>query len=283
MTYQGEVRRPAPEGGGGDGCLAAAIRLPVRVVAFVVVLPLRLLWDLLAAVGRAGRTGFLWVWRNVLAPPLAFVWRYLVVWPLATLYRYVLVPLGKALAFLWRYLVVWPLAALWRYVLAPIGRVLILPVARALVTAAAFLVHYLLVVPLGFLWRYVLVPVAREVGAALALAWRGTAYVSRAVGRAIGWVFRVLVAVPVAFVWNLTLGPVLRWCVRAVLRPAAEAVAEVRRTVRRVLLGAPAHRPPPVPPHRTPVPPPAAHRLDPRKDFGRDDGDGGGRTPPAHQ
>ena len=85
--------------------------------------------------------------------------------------------------------------------------------------------HYLLVVPLGFLWRYVVVPVAREVGAALALAWRGTAYVSRAVGRAIGWVCRVLIATPVAFVWNLTLGPVLRWCVRAVLRPAAEPVS----------------------------------------------------------
>ncbi|NYV77600.1 hypothetical protein HW445_25225, partial [Streptomyces sp. UH6] len=32
-----------------EGCLVAAVRIPVRVVALVVVLPLRMLWDLVAA------------------------------------------------------------------------------------------------------------------------------------------------------------------------------------------------------------------------------------------
>ncbi|WP_327291132.1 hypothetical protein [Streptomyces sp. NBC_01198] len=314
MGQQGEARRPAPEGQGGDGCLAAAIRLPIRVVAFVVVIPLRLLWEVLAVAGRAGGTAFRWVWRHVLAPPLAFVWRYLVVWPLVTLHRYVLVPVGIALRFLCRYLVVWPIVVLWRYVLAPIGCAVIVPLVRAIGTGAAYLVHYLLVVPGIFLWRRVVVPVAREVGAALALAWRVTSYVLRAVGRALAWTGRVLIALPVAWVWSWTFGPALRWFRRALWRPAAEAVAGVRRTVRRALLGgpAPAHRPPPAPPHRrppqrrpapprapepapvtppapapaayeppSPAPAPVPRRPDPRKDFGL--GGGERRTPPSHR
>ena len=37
----------------GDGCLTAAIRLPVRIVALVILLPVRMAWDALTAVGRA--------------------------------------------------------------------------------------------------------------------------------------------------------------------------------------------------------------------------------------
>src|SRR5437899_978301 len=75
----------------GDGCLIAAIRLPLRIIALVIVLPVRLLWDALAAVGRA-------------------------------LERYVLAPFGRGLAWLGRWLVVVPAVALWRYVLSPVGR-----------------------------------------------------------------------------------------------------------------------------------------------------------------
>ncbi|MFG1806083.1 hypothetical protein ACGFMP_06395, partial [Streptomyces sp. NPDC049040] len=110
MGFQGEERLPAPQRPGGDGgCLTVAIRLPVRLIAFAVVLPIRLLWDLLAAIGRAFRTALLWVWRRVLVPPLAFAWRYLFVWPVAALWRHVVVPAGRALAWGWRVLVVVPL------------------------------------------------------------------------------------------------------------------------------------------------------------------------------
>jgi hypothetical protein len=92
----------------------------------------------------------------------------------------------------------------------------------------------------------VIVPIARGIGVALAFAWRVTAYVSRAVGRVLAWLARVLIAVPVTWVWSWTGAPVLRglraagrWYRRAIWRPVAEAVAEVRRSVRRAFVGAP--------------------------------------------
>lgn len=241
-----------------DGCLAAAIRIPVRVVALIVVLPLRLLWEGLAVALRA-------LGRYVLAPPLrAFgrlceaLWRYVVVpvcrvllvVPAAWLWRWVLVPVlraaGVAVGFLLGYLLVRPLVALWQFVLAPVG------------SALLWLARVLLAVPLVWLGRHVLIPVGREIGSAVAAAWRVAGYVARAVGRRIAVVFRVLIAVPVAWAWRWTGGPFFhgvavcgRWVRRAVLHPVRQAVADARRTVRTALFGAPRHRPPAVPPQGT--------------------------------
>lgn len=248
-----ETGKEPPAGGQGGGCLAVAIRLPVRLVAFGIVLPLRLLWDACAAVWRAVGMVFGWVWRRVVVPVVAFLWRYLVVWPLKQLFLYVAVPFAH-------YVVLpvaraaWAVARfLWRRVAAPLLRalggalawtweVLVVPAARVVWAVAAFLVRYLLVVPLGAVWRWVVVPVAREVWAALGIAWRGTAYVSRAVGRVLGRLFRYAVALPVAWVWRWSGAPVARalrqagrWYRGVVWRPVGDALAEARRAVRRAL------------------------------------------------
>lgn len=246
--------KPAGDAGGEPGgCLAVAIRLPVRLVAFGVVLPLRLLWDLAAGVWRAGRQGLRWVVRRLVAPVLAFFWRYAVAWPLKQLFLYVLVPFVRLVVlpagrgawvvarFLWRRVAV-PLLSALGGALAWAWEVLVVPAARAVWAVAAFLGRYLLLVPLRALWRWVVLPVAREVWAALGFAWRGTAYVSRALGRVLGWLFRYGVALPVGWAWRWSGAPVARvlrragrWYRRAVWRPVGDALADARRSVRRAL------------------------------------------------
>lgn len=244
-----------------DGCLAVAIRIPVRIIAVIVVLPLRLLWDALCALDRGIVTVLRAIGRYVFAPPLrwlrialAALWRYvlapagrvLLVVPARWLWRTVLRPVleavAYAVAFVVRCVLVWPLLKLGQYVLAPVGR------------ALAWLLRVLVVVPLVFVWERVLVPVGGEIAAALGHAWRVTGYVSKAIGRVLARLFRVLVAVPVAWVWRRTGAPVVRglraagrWARRAVWQPVREAVADARRTVRTALFGAPPpmRRPPP--------------------------------------
>jgi hypothetical protein len=248
-------RAEAAGGTGGEpgGCLAVAIRLPVRLVAFGVVLPLRLLWDAVAAVWRAGRLGLRWAVRRLVAPVLAFLWRYLVAWPLTRLFLYVVVPFVRvvvvpagraawaAARFLWRRVAV-PLLSALGGALAWAWEVLVVPAARVVWAVVAFLGRYLLLVPLSALWRWVVLPVAREVWAALGFAWRGTAFVSRALGRLLGLLFRYGVALPVAWVWRWSGAPAARalrragrWYRRVVWRPVGDALADARRSVRRAL------------------------------------------------
>lgn len=256
---RGVPRAPQGPQGQGDGCVAAVVRIPVRVVAFVVVLPLKLLWDALAWVCRA-------LWQYVLYPPLrAFglllsaIWRHvvvpvgrvLIVIPAVWLWTYVLFPvlraIGLAVSFVVRWVLVLPVVALWRYGL------------RWVVIGLAWLLEHLLVVPLVFLWQKALVPVGREIGAAIVAAWQAGAYVARLIGRGIGWFFRVLVFLPVAFVWRYTgapvfrvIGAVLRFVRREILHPVRVALADARRAVGSALFGTPRQAPPPLPP-----PPPA--------------------------
>src|SRR5690606_13050940 len=86
LETQRDVR--APE---GEGCLVAAVRLPVRIVALEVGLPVRMLWDALVAAGRVVKDT-------------------------------VLRPVGRAVLWLGRAVFVWPFEAMWRYLLVPVGR-----------------------------------------------------------------------------------------------------------------------------------------------------------------
>ncbi len=182
----------------GEGCLTTMVRLPVRIVVLVLVVPVRLVWDALVVCAKAvdrtvlrpfGR-GLAWLWRTLVVAPLAWLWRYLVVVPAGWLWRGVLAPVGRALAWLARglglvlvwcgkALFVWPWVALWRYVVAPVG--------RGVAVAVAWLVRYLLVVPAEWLYAQILTPVGR-----------GIAWLARTVGAASGRRGRV------AWVW--------RWC-----------------------------------------------------------------------
>jgi hypothetical protein len=209
--------------GSGDGCLTVAIRMPVRIVAFAVVLPLRLLWDAAATAGRGAGTGLRWTWRRVLLPPLRvlgvalarlwrtlvvvpalFLCRWLVVVPLAALWRYVLAPAGRGVAWTLRTagrgltsllntLVVIPLTALWRHVLAPAGRAVrtaVRAAAGGLGAGASWLGHHLLVVPARWLWRSLLVPAALALAAAVVFLVRHGLV---PVGRGVVWALRTAV------------------------------------------------------------------------------------------
>lgn len=233
-------KRPDPA---AEGCLVTAIRLPLRIVMVVVVVPLRLVWDALAAVGR-----FVGRWLLLpLARAIGWVLYGLLVWPLLMLWRYVLAPIGRGLAWLGRVLLVVPAVWLYVHVLAPVGRALRDYVLAPLGRGLAWLVRVLVVVPLVALWTYVLAPVGRALGVvlreiwhALCFAWRIAGYVSRAVGRALRW----LIVDPLRWVYRTVLTPVGHVVRDYVLRPVGRVAASVRAAarqaradVRRLLLG----------------------------------------------
>ncbi|MFK0280086.1 hypothetical protein ACIQVL_06365 [Streptomyces sp. NPDC090499] len=254
----------------GEGCLVVAIRIPVRIFVFLVVLPIRLLWDAFAATARFLR-------QYVLAPVGRAVGRVLhtlLVVPLIWLYRHLLTPLGHALR--WVCARVFPPAGralVWFYarVLTPIGHVLVrilVPVAKALEwvfemlgTALYRTVRVLLVLPALALWRWILAPagrvlgiVLREIGEALGHAWRAAGYVARAVGRVVGTLFRWIFLEPARWLYRTVLTPVGHVVRDLVLHPVAQAARAIGRTVRqaradlrRALFGEPR---PPAPVHR---------------------------------
>ncbi|MFD8792800.1 hypothetical protein [Streptomyces vinaceus] len=185
-----------PPGDGGEGCLVGVVRVPVKIVALIVVLPVRVVWDLLVAFGRAAR-------RHVLGPLSTYV------------LQPVLRGLGRVLTVLLKLVFVWPWAGLWRYLLqplyahllAPLGRGLYAHLLRPLGEALAWVgrggVRYLLaplakgvarllwalamtlfVWPWVGLWRYVLAPVGRGLAWAGALVHR---YVLTPAGQALAW------------------------------------------------------------------------------------------------
>ncbi|MFE2146367.1 hypothetical protein ACFXA3_32350 [Streptomyces sp. NPDC059456] len=218
----------------GEGCLVGVIRVPVKIVALIVVLPVRVVWDLLVAFGQAVR-------RHVLGPlsvyvvqpalraaglvltvllKLVFVWPWVGSWrfvlePLhlhvlapggRLLYAYLLRPLGEALARIGR--------GGMRYLLAPL--------AKGVAWTGWALCMILFVWPWVGLWRYVLAPVGRGLlwlagvvhryvltPVGQALLWLGGAgyrYVLSPVGQALVWLggaFHQYVLTPVgrALVW----------------------------------------------------------------------------------
>ncbi|MFI6564487.1 hypothetical protein [Streptomyces sp. NPDC050534] len=272
-TPEQQPARQAPE-----GCLVVAIRLPVRIVVLVLVLPLRMVWDALVAGGRflndtvlrpAGRA-LLWTARVLLVWPCVALWRYVVVplggaltrlghvlvaVPLTWLYRYALTPLGHALAWLARYLVVVPARWLYASVLTPVGRAVawcakgllrgVGLIASGVGICLYWVLRVLLVLPALALWRWVLTPVGRllavvgrEVGQALGHAWRVAGRISLTVGRVLATLFRWIFVEPVRWFHRTVLTPVGHVVRDIVLRPAAEAARSVGRTARTALASA---------------------------------------------
>ncbi len=179
---------------------------PVRVVALIVVLPFRLAYELLKAIGRA----FGWVGD--------------------LLYRWLLAPIGRFFAAIGR--------AVYRYVLTPIGHVLdllllqpFLWLMRGVGLVLGWLLTLLIVIPATFLWRYVLRPpwlalvwAGRVVGEAIAWAWGWTA-------RGLAWTGRVFIVIPARALWRYLLAPTGR-AIAWVLRPFTITVRAAWRTLR---------------------------------------------------
>lgn len=235
-------RSPAPYEG-GEGCLTTLIRIPVRIVVLVLVLPVRMLWDLLVAGGRLADRVLLrplgralgWVYDQVLTPvgkALAWLAVALLVWPWVGLWRYVVVPVV-------RYGVVAPLVWLHAAVLTPAGHGLKWVYDRLLVPAVTGLVTLLLVWPAIGVWRYVLKPLGWLVSTliVLPLVWTyrnvltplghgvvwtfgmvgtGLAFLGRGLWAGAGWLVSTLVVLPLVWVYRNILAPVGREIVAAV-------------------------------------------------------------------
>ncbi|PSK72626.1 hypothetical protein C6W96_10590 [Streptomyces sp. CS149] len=179
-------KHQAPQGyEPGEGILTTLIRIPVRIVVLVLVLPARMVWDALTALWHAA--------DRVLLRPLgrALLWLLdtLVLTPLAWLYTRVLTPLGKAAAWLAVTLLIWPWIGLWRYVIVPVAR-------------------YGIAVPAVWLYAHVLTPLGHG------LRWIGTTLLLPALhglGNGIGWLITVLLIVPLEFLWRYVAVPVVRY------------------------------------------------------------------------
>ncbi|KAA6221914.1 hypothetical protein CP973_08035 [Streptomyces albofaciens JCM 4342] len=191
----------------GEGCLTRLVRVPVRVVVLVVVVPVRMVWDVLVAGARAldrgllrpvGR-GFAWLGRVLVVVPSTWVYRW-VLTPVGHGIAWVVWAFGAALAWVGKAVFYWPWAALWRYVLVPVG--------TAVGVAVAWLVHQLVVVPALWGYRRVLTPV----------------------GHAVRWVFRGLGAGLAWLVLRLVVLPA-RWCYRHVLTPVGHGIVRVVRGI----------------------------------------------------
>ncbi|MEW2389869.1 hypothetical protein AB0933_16120 [Streptomyces venezuelae] len=216
-----------------EGCLAVAIRIPVRIVVLVLVVPVRLLWDALAVCGT-------FLYRNALRPVgraigavLTFLCKAVFVWPWVGLWRYVLVPVGIAIAWLVRTLIVVPAVWLYTAVLTPVGR------------GITTLLRWIFVVPLVALWRWVLAPigraiavVAREIADAFGHAWRIAGHISLVVGRFLGTLLRWIFVEPVRWAYRTVLTPVGHVIRDVLWNPVAAAARSVGRTTRRALASA---------------------------------------------
>ncbi|MEW2557928.1 hypothetical protein [Streptomyces griseorubiginosus] len=201
-------KQPAPGQPAPEGCLTVAVRIPVRIVVLVLVVPVRMVWDALVVVGRFLRD-------SVLRP----LWRALVVWPLTALWRYVVVPLAKAVGWLGKVLLVIPLVWLYRYVLTPVGHA-IAWVARGIAAALEW-VYARVLTPIG----HGIVWLLKGVGAVLAWiftpVWRAIAWcagglvwlagtIVNGIGVALYWIARVLLVLPAVALWRWVLAPVGR-------------------------------------------------------------------------
>lgn len=220
----GPVGPPGPPGAGAEGCLAVAIRVPVRIVVLVLVVPVRMLWDACVVGGRLLRDTVL----RPLGRVVGWVARALFVWPWVALWRYVVVPLGTALAWLGRVLLVVPAVWLYRAVLTPLGHAL----ARFAGGVGSVL---------GWMYARLLTPVGHAVAALL----RGIGLVLGAVGGGLwtvaAWLARYLVVVPATWLARYLVVVPATWLHRWVLTPVARAVVLLLTglvwVVRMMLLG----------------------------------------------
>ncbi|BAG21767.1 MULTISPECIES: hypothetical protein [Streptomyces] len=240
----------------GESVPATLIRIPVRIVVVVLVLPVRMAWDVLTALGHAADRALL----RPLGRALARLLDTLVLTPLAWLYTGVLTPLGKAAVRPAAALLLWPWVGLWRYVVVPvarhgiaapavwlyahvltplghglrwIGTALPAPAARALGTGLDRLLDVLLLRPVAALWRHVIVPAVRH-GLVAPAVWlhetlltplgQGTARVLGRLGRAIAATGRGLGTAAAWLVMTLLVAPA-SWTYRRILAPVGREVA----------------------------------------------------------
>ncbi|MFF8604696.1 hypothetical protein ACF06X_02045 [Streptomyces sp. NPDC015346] len=235
-----EKPQPRPE---PEGCLTAFVRIPVRIVVLVIVVPVRMVWDVLVVCARAVDRAVLrplgralaWLFRYAVAVPLTWLAKALFVWPWVALWRYVVAPLL-------RYGIAIPAAWLYRTVLTPLGQGLAWILTRT--------GHGLGVLLTG-LWRYLLLPVARY-GFVLPADWLYTrvltplghalTWLFTGLGRALGWLAKALLVWPWVALWRYLLVPLVRyglvvpltWLWHRILAPAGHELVDALQVCWRI-------------------------------------------------
>ncbi|MEV0296828.1 hypothetical protein [Nocardia sp. NPDC050710] len=212
-----------------------------RVIAVLVLIPIRLLWEGVTLMGRGIVAALVFFLEHLLEPVCTLLWHWVirpawhfvanilwgwllqhVLWGLvltpvlAVILDYVLRPVRRAIEeWLWRR-VLRPVAGwLWRRVLYP--------VAKAVALVALVLGEWFIVRPLYALWRWGLHPLWRALRTILRFGWKVATLV-----------VAVLVVMPCAFVYRTVLRPIfaaftvawrtlvtrpLRWSYRNVITP----------------------------------------------------------------
>ncbi|MFJ2261276.1 hypothetical protein ACIOKD_23540 [Streptomyces sp. NPDC087844] len=203
-----------------EGCLTVAVRIPVRIVVFVLIVPVRMAWDALVVCGRLlddtlfrplGRA-LMWVLAPVgralvwlldgvatlvawlftgLGYALKWLCMLLFVWPWVGLWRYVAVPVGRALAWLGPVLLVVPARWLYERLLTPLGHGIVWTL-RGLGAGCAWLWRMAVLTPAGWLYRALLAPTGRGVAWVAAGLWSGLVWVSRGLWAGVVWIARGL-------------------------------------------------------------------------------------------
>ncbi|MGW0663026.1 hypothetical protein [Streptodolium elevatio] len=235
------------------GAAATAGRWAARGIAVVLLVPFRLLWELLKLTGRLLLIGMVFTGRKLLVPGARFVHRWILVpgwaffrdflwgWLLRTvLWGIILTPV---LAFLLDQILK-PLQRaveryLWRRVLKPLGQLtwkhVVRPTARVLIWVCWTLVVNLVIRPLAALWKWVLKPLWRAFRRVLTFGWRvATVIVGAVVVVPSRFVYRFAlkpVLVGVAVVWTAVVVPPFRWTYRRVLLPMNRFVADAMGAV----------------------------------------------------
>ncbi|MEU1477246.1 hypothetical protein [Streptomyces sp. NPDC005760] len=220
-------KQPAPQASPPEGCLTVAIRIPVRIVVLVLVVPVRMVWDAFVVVGRFLRD-------SVLRP----LWRALVVWPCVALWRYLVVPLAKAVGWLGKVFLVIPLVWLYRYVLTPVGHG-IAWVVRGIGAGLAW-VYARVLTPVGHGIVWLLKGVGAGLGWICAVIGHGIAWVVRGIGAGAAWVYaRLFTPVGHGIVWLLKgigavlariltpVGRAIVWCARGLAWLASALVTGI--------------------------------------------------------
>nr|WSX51878.1 hypothetical protein OG409_24905 [Streptomyces sp. NBC_00974] len=234
-----ELDESRPPQGDGDGCLVGMVRIPVKIVAVLLVLPVRVVWDLLVAAARTlGRTVLGPLWERALLPVLrglGLVTEILVkavfYWPWIGLWRFVAVPVGQGIAWLGRGVyayalrplgqgIAWLGRGVYAYVLRPLGQgaawlvravyaYALRPVGVGLKLLGRVLGMTLFVWPWVGLWRFVMVPVGR--------------YVLLPLGQGLAWLVthlvRYLLVLPVRALYRYVAAPAGRGLYACLLLP----------------------------------------------------------------
>ncbi|WP_040685944.1 hypothetical protein [Nocardia vinacea] len=224
-----------------------------RVIAIVILIPLRLLWEGVGLLGRITAAALTYIWNHLVDPICHLTWHWLlrpawafvkdflwgwllhyVLWglvltPLAAFaLDYFLRPLRRAIeAFLWRRILRPTLTWLTKTILFPIAAITL----RVLYLACKYLIAW----PAYQLWHWILHPLWRLLRTALIYGWLGaTAIVGALVVAPCRAIYRIIlrpILTALAAAWRTTVVRPTRWTYLNVIQPMNKWATQIMTTV----------------------------------------------------